>query len=200
MKAYFDGPYPTFYLMPQPIRDGLWDRFMDTYKFSIESKYGTVRDIQLEFDPDSWIDAVNGPSKGRVYGFCSRQPASLVLVHLLYLDVQYLHMMKSWLCKYNQMLAPGFTPTVLGVKLLRKLDIPEEKYTFLGYGPEDSHFVIELTYNYGINKYDIENGFGHFGIAVEDIPLSLLRFAAAYVQIICKLNSSIKSIMLAVGI
>lgn len=35
------------------------------------------------------------------------------------------------------------------MKLLRKRDIPEEKYTnaFLGYGPEDSHFVIELTYS-----------------------------------------------------
>ncbi|CAA3009302.1 Hypothetical predicted protein [Olea europaea subsp. europaea] len=31
MKAYFDGPYPTFCSMPQSIRDGLWDRFMDKY-------------------------------------------------------------------------------------------------------------------------------------------------------------------------
>ncbi|KAK4396988.1 putative lactoylglutathione lyase, chloroplastic [Sesamum angolense] len=59
----------------------------------------------------------------------------------------------------------------LGMKLLRKRDIPEERYTnaFLGYGPEDSHFVIELTYNYGVDKYDIGSGFGHFGIAVEDV-------------------------------
>ncbi|KAJ0986068.1 hypothetical protein J5N97_004424 [Dioscorea zingiberensis] len=50
-------------------------------------------------------------------------------------------------------------------------DIPEEKYTnaFLGYGPEDSHFVVELTYNYGVDKYDIGTAFGHFGIAVEDV-------------------------------
>lgn len=35
------------------------------------------------------------------------------------------------------------------MKLLRRRDIPEERYTnaFLGYGPEDSHFVIELTYS-----------------------------------------------------
>ncbi|XP_009625103.1 putative lactoylglutathione lyase, chloroplastic [Nicotiana tabacum] len=64
-----------------------------------------------------------------------------------------------------------FYTECLGMKLLRKRDIPEERYTnaFLGYGPEDSHFVIELTYNYGVDKYDIGSGFGHFGIAVEDV-------------------------------
>ena len=42
-----------------------------------------------------------------------------------------------------------FYTECLGMKLLRKRDIPEEKYTnaFLGYGPEDSHFAIELTYS-----------------------------------------------------
>lgn len=64
-----------------------------------------------------------------------------------------------------------FYTECLGMKLLRKRDIPEDRYTnaFLGYGPEDSHFVIELTYNYGVDKYDIGTGFGHFGIAVEDV-------------------------------
>ncbi|GAB4839064.1 hypothetical protein Ancab_028593 [Ancistrocladus abbreviatus] len=64
-----------------------------------------------------------------------------------------------------------FYTECLGMKLLRKRDIPDERYTnaFLGYGPEDSHFVIELTYNYGVDKYDIGTGFGHFGIAVEDV-------------------------------
>ncbi|EHA8588273.1 putative lactoylglutathione lyase, chloroplastic [Cocos nucifera] len=65
----------------------------------------------------------------------------------------------------------NFYTECLGMKLLRKRDIPEEKYSnaFLGYGPEDSHFAVELTYNYGVNKYDIGTGFGHFGIAVEDV-------------------------------
>uniref|UniRef100_A0A0R0IHZ7 lactoylglutathione lyase n=1 Tax=Glycine max TaxID=3847 RepID=A0A0R0IHZ7_SOYBN len=59
----------------------------------------------------------------------------------------------------------------LGMKLLRKRDMQEQRYTnaFLGYGPEDAHFVAELTYNYGIDKYDIGDGFGHFGLAVDDI-------------------------------
>ncbi|CAN4127900.1 unnamed protein product [Withania somnifera] len=59
----------------------------------------------------------------------------------------------------------------LGMKLLRKQDIPEEGYSnaFLGYGPEESNFAVELTYNHGVDKYDIGTGFGHFGIAVEDV-------------------------------
>jgi lactoylglutathione lyase len=53
----------------------------------------------------------------------------------------------------------------------RERDIPEEKYTncFLAYGPETTHFAVELTYNYGKDSYDIGSGFGHFGIAVEDV-------------------------------
>ncbi|XP_021745480.1 putative lactoylglutathione lyase [Chenopodium quinoa] len=64
-----------------------------------------------------------------------------------------------------------FYTECLGMKLLRKRDIPEEKYSnaFLGYGPEESHFTVELTYNYGVDKYDIGAGFGHFGVAVEDV-------------------------------
>lgn len=64
-----------------------------------------------------------------------------------------------------------FYTECLGMKVLRKRDMTEEKYTnaFLGYGPEDAHFAIELTYNYGIETYDIGTGFGHFGIAMDDI-------------------------------
>ncbi|XP_066325824.1 lactoylglutathione lyase-like [Miscanthus floridulus] len=58
-----------------------------------------------------------------------------------------------------------------GMKLLRKRDVPDEKYTnaFLGFGPEDTNFALELTYNYGVVKYDIGEGFEHFGIANEDV-------------------------------
>ncbi|KAI8006410.1 hypothetical protein LOK49_LG07G00212 [Camellia lanceoleosa] len=46
----------------------------------------------------------------------------------------------------------------------------KERYTnaFRGYGLKDSQFVIELTYNYGVDEYDIGTGFGHFGITVDD--------------------------------
>ncbi|KAG8385749.1 hypothetical protein BUALT_Bualt03G0077700 [Buddleja alternifolia] len=64
-----------------------------------------------------------------------------------------------------------FYTECFGMKLLRQRDIPEEKYSnaFLGFGPEESHFVFELTYNYGVDKYDIGTGFGHFAIATQDV-------------------------------
>ncbi|KAJ4763541.1 Lactoylglutathione lyase [Rhynchospora pubera] len=64
-----------------------------------------------------------------------------------------------------------FYTECFGMKLLRKRDVPEEKYAnaFLGFGPEDTNFAVELTYNYGVDKYDIGTGFGHFAIATEDI-------------------------------
>ncbi|KAL6332221.1 hypothetical protein AAG906_001936 [Vitis piasezkii] len=64
-----------------------------------------------------------------------------------------------------------FYTECFGMKLLRKRDIPEEKYSnaFLGFGPEETNFVVELTYNYGVDKYDIGTGFGHFAIATQDV-------------------------------
>ncbi|KAL8200052.1 hypothetical protein R6Q57_011391 [Mikania cordata] len=68
-----------------------------------------------------------------------------------------------------------FYTECLGMKVLRKRNVPEERYAnaFLGYGPEETYFVIELTYNYGVDKYDIGTGFGHFGIAVEDLAKTM---------------------------
>ncbi|KAF5944949.1 hypothetical protein HYC85_019026 [Camellia sinensis] len=53
----------------------------------------------------------------------------------------------------------------------RRETFQEEKYSnaFLGFGPEESNFVVELTYNYGVDKYDIGTGFGHFAIATPDV-------------------------------
>ncbi|XP_039167346.1 lactoylglutathione lyase GLX1 isoform X1 [Eucalyptus grandis] len=64
-----------------------------------------------------------------------------------------------------------FYTECFGMKLLRKRDVPEEKYSnaFLGYDLEESHFVMELTHNYGVSSYDIGTGFGHFTIATQDV-------------------------------
>jgi len=58
----------------------------------------------------------------------------------------------------------------MGMKQLRTIDRPDQKYTlaFVGYGAEDAHAVIELTYNYGVDKYDMGNAFGHIAIEVSD--------------------------------
>ncbi|KAF2303725.1 hypothetical protein GH714_021481 [Hevea brasiliensis] len=64
-----------------------------------------------------------------------------------------------------------FYTECFGMKLLRKRDVPEEKYSnaFLGFGSEETNFVVELTYNYGVTSYDIGDGFGHFAIATQDV-------------------------------
>jgi len=63
-----------------------------------------------------------------------------------------------------------FYTKVLGMRVLRKRDVPDGKYTlaFVGYGEETDHTVLELTYNYGIEKYDLGAAFGHLALEVPD--------------------------------
>jgi lactoylglutathione lyase len=63
-----------------------------------------------------------------------------------------------------------FYTEVLGMKVLRTTDRPEQKYTlaFVGYGDESEHAVLELTYNYGVGTYDLGTAFGHVAIEVPD--------------------------------
>ena len=63
-----------------------------------------------------------------------------------------------------------FYTQVLGMKLLRTTERPEQKYdlAFLGYGQNPEHAEIELTYNYGVDKYELGNAFGHVAIEVDD--------------------------------
>ena len=63
-----------------------------------------------------------------------------------------------------------FYTKVMGMELLRTTDRPEQKYTlaFVGYGDESRGAVLELTYNYGVDRYDIGAGFGHVAIEVDD--------------------------------
>ena len=61
-----------------------------------------------------------------------------------------------------------FYSDVLGMKVLRTTDRPEQKYTlaFVGYGNESEHAVLELTSNYGVDKYDLGSGYGHVAVEV----------------------------------
>jgi len=63
-----------------------------------------------------------------------------------------------------------FYTNVLGMQLLRKTDRPEQRYTlaFVGYGDERTNAVLELTWNYGIERYDVGTGYGHVAIEVDD--------------------------------
>ena len=64
----------------------------------------------------------------------------------------------------------AFYTDVLGMKLLRTTDRPEQKYklAFVGYADESQGAVLELTYNYGVDRYDLGAGFGHVAIEVPD--------------------------------
>ncbi|HUW29505.1 MAG TPA: lactoylglutathione lyase [Sulfuriferula sp.] len=63
-----------------------------------------------------------------------------------------------------------FYTDVLGMKLLRRNDYPEGRFTlaFVGYGDESDHTVLELTHNWDTDSYDLGNGFGHIAIEVDD--------------------------------
>ena len=63
-----------------------------------------------------------------------------------------------------------FYTDVLGMKVLRTTDRPEQKYTlaFVGYGDESEHAVLELTYNYGVGTYDLGTAYGHVALEVPD--------------------------------
>ncbi|MCG9624596.1 lactoylglutathione lyase [Vibrio mediterranei] len=65
----------------------------------------------------------------------------------------------------------SFYTDVIGMKLLRKNENTEYKYTlaFLGFGGESEGAVIELTYNWGVTEYDLGSAYGHIAIGVDDI-------------------------------
>jgi lactoylglutathione lyase len=63
-----------------------------------------------------------------------------------------------------------FYTEVLGMKVLRREDYPDGKFTlaFVGYGGEKDHTVLELTHNWDTSSYDLGNAFGHIAIEVDD--------------------------------
>ena len=64
-----------------------------------------------------------------------------------------------------------FYTEALGMTLLRTTERPEQRYdlAFVGYGRNPEHAEIELTYNYGVEKYEVGTAFGHIAIGVPDV-------------------------------
>ncbi|BBF86602.1 lactoylglutathione lyase [Aquitalea magnusonii] len=64
----------------------------------------------------------------------------------------------------------AFYQDVLGMRLLRRQDYPEGRFTlaFVGYGDEADHTVLELTHNWDTDSYELGNAFGHIAIGVDD--------------------------------
>src|SRR5690606_15383058 len=70
-----------------------------------------------------------------------------------------------------------FYTRVLGMKVLRTTERPEQGYSlaFVGYGDERDTAVIELTYNHGVDRYDLGTAYGHIAIGVDDVAATCER-------------------------
>ena len=78
-----------------------------------------------------------------------------------------------------------FYTQVMGMSLLRTSDNPEYKYTlaFVGYGHNPDHAELELTYNYGVDHYDLGTAFGHIALGVADAYAACDKIRAAGGQV-----------------
>ena len=74
-----------------------------------------------------------------------------------------------------------FYTQVLGMQLLRTSDNPEYQYTlaFVGYGHNPEHAELELTYNYGVDHYDMGSAFGHIALGVPDVAAACATIKSA---------------------
>lgn len=79
----------------------------------------------------------------------------------------------------------NFYTKLLGMKELRRREVPDGKYTlvFVGYGHEPEYTVLELTYNWGTDNYDMGTGFGHLALGVPDIYATCDKLKQAGVKI-----------------
>ena len=77
--------------------------------------------------------------------------------------------------------AVDFYTKVLGMNLLRTTERPEQKYSlaFVGYGTNPEHAELELTYNHGVDSYEMGSAFGHMAIGVPDVYASCDKIRAA---------------------
>ena len=88
-----------------------------------------------------------------------------------------MRMLHTMLRVGNLQRSVDFYTKVLGMKLLRTTDRPEQKYSlaFVGYDDEARTAVLELTYNYGVERYELGNAFGHIAIGVPDVAAACDR-------------------------
>jgi lactoylglutathione lyase len=75
----------------------------------------------------------------------------------------------------------AFYSQMLGMKELRRNDVPDGKYTlvFMGFASNPEQAEIELTYNYGVDKYEIGTAFGHLALGVPDVAATCASVKAA---------------------
>ncbi|OQX13427.1 MAG: lactoylglutathione lyase [Thiothrix lacustris] len=80
----------------------------------------------------------------------------------------------------------AFYTNVLGMQLLRRKDYPAGEFTlaFIGYGDETDQTVLELTYNWGVDQYELGTAFGHIALEVPDVYAACDKMRAAGGKII----------------
>ena len=78
-----------------------------------------------------------------------------------------------------------FYTQVMGMKLLRRSENPEYKYSlaFVGYGSNPDHAELELTYNHGVDKYEMGTAYGHIALGVPDAYAACAKIKAAGGQV-----------------
>ena len=79
-----------------------------------------------------------------------------------------------------------FYTRVMGMTLIRRKDYPDGEFTlaFVGYGEEREHAVLELTYNWGQDSYDMGTAYGHIAIEVDDVYEATSRAQAAGARVV----------------
>jgi lactoylglutathione lyase len=79
-----------------------------------------------------------------------------------------------------------FYTQVLGMRELRRKEYPEGRFTlaFVGYGEEADNTVIELTYNWGVDGYELGDAFGHIALEVDDVHAAAERMKAAGAKVL----------------
>jgi lactoylglutathione lyase len=96
-----------------------------------------------------------------------------------------MRMLHTMLRVGNLQRAIDFYTQVLGMQLLRTTDRPDQKYSlaFVGYGGNPDQAEIELTYNYGVDQYEMGTAFGHIALGVPDVYAACDKIRAAGGQI-----------------
>ena len=86
--------------------------------------------------------------------------------------------------------AIAFYTRALGMQLLRQTDRPEQQYTlaFVGYGSNPGHAEIELTYNYGVERYEMGTAYGHIAIGVPDVAATCEAIRAQAAELGCAIT------------
>lgn len=97
-----------------------------------------------------------------------------------------LRMMHTMLRVHDLEKSKRFYIELLGMKLIKELDFPDGEFTlaFVGYGPEESNTIIELTYNYNHEPYDLGDGYGHIALETSDIYATTEALRAGGAEII----------------